>query len=203
MISWPWRLTPARTTPRMTAFRPGQSPPPVSTPMRMRGILPRAPPLTRSAAMFRRGGRRASRSGLALDPKRAVGRHVERHRLAELAHEPPALLMHAPGQEPPAPAVGDGAAGVVPAGRVAKEEMVAVQPVRPEPRRGAQLMGAALGDDAAAQPDGAVVALRRAEEDPPLAAQADELRDLELAQLPRRREGRRGVPADEIGGGRV
>src|SRR5829696_1188771 len=33
--SWPYSETPLRTTARMTAFRPGQSPPPVSTPIRI------------------------------------------------------------------------------------------------------------------------------------------------------------------------
>src|SRR5690349_169673 len=33
--SCPWALIPLRTTPRMTAFSPGQSPPPVSTPILM------------------------------------------------------------------------------------------------------------------------------------------------------------------------
>src|SRR5215218_3470930 len=36
-MSWPSRPAPARTTPRMTALRPGQSPPPVRTPMRAIG----------------------------------------------------------------------------------------------------------------------------------------------------------------------
>src|SRR3954468_7652818 len=38
MIWCPWRLTPARTTPRITALRPGQSPPPGRLPKR--GIGP-------------------------------------------------------------------------------------------------------------------------------------------------------------------
>src|SRR5919198_5943585 len=37
MIWWPWRFTPARTTPRMTALSPGQSPPPVRMPIRAIG----------------------------------------------------------------------------------------------------------------------------------------------------------------------
>src|SRR3954468_3300054 len=37
MIWCPWRLTPARTTPRITALRPGQSPPPVRMPKRAIG----------------------------------------------------------------------------------------------------------------------------------------------------------------------
>src|SRR3954453_20427835 len=40
--SWPWTLIPWRTMARMTALRPGQSPPPVSTPKRI------APSLTPS-----------------------------------------------------------------------------------------------------------------------------------------------------------
>src|SRR3954447_14161954 len=34
MISCSWKTAPLRTTARITAFRPGQSPPPVSMPMR-------------------------------------------------------------------------------------------------------------------------------------------------------------------------
>src|SRR6185436_18927489 len=38
--SWPWTWMPLVTTPRMTALSPGQSPPPVNIPMRIRGNLP-------------------------------------------------------------------------------------------------------------------------------------------------------------------
>src|SRR5215467_13703170 len=38
MNSYPNSVTPRRTTARMTAFRPGQSPPPVSTPTRILGL---------------------------------------------------------------------------------------------------------------------------------------------------------------------
>ena len=40
MNSWPYSRSPRRTSARITAFRPGQSPPPVSTPILMAAFLP-------------------------------------------------------------------------------------------------------------------------------------------------------------------
>jgi hypothetical protein len=54
-ISWPWSSIPRRTTARITAFRPGQSPPPVSTPIRTTGTIParvRMPAVRRAPALI-------------------------------------------------------------------------------------------------------------------------------------------------------
>ena len=62
-ISWPWSSIPLRTTARITAFRPGQSPPPVSTPIRTTGTIP---------ALVRMARRETCRPSLILRRRRCA-----------------------------------------------------------------------------------------------------------------------------------
>src|ERR1700736_1861157 len=86
--SSPWTWTPLRTTARMTAFRPGQSPPPVRTPMRTSVSVPRTRRLGRigdstgpeSAAAVGQGVATTPRPGSASldDVERVAFRVAER-----------------------------------------------------------------------------------------------------------------------------
>src|SRR3984957_7978847 len=91
--SRPYSCMPLRTTARITAFKPGQSPPPVRTPTRMTSTIvgsgPRADGCRMSAGKTRRGGRSGRavtalavgivpvcRSGPVAGVARGRGRHV-------------------------------------------------------------------------------------------------------------------------------
>ena len=65
-ISRPWSSMPRRTTARITAFRPGQSPPPVSTPIRTLATIPTLVRMARRGHDERQplGGTLACASGL-------------------------------------------------------------------------------------------------------------------------------------------
>ena len=189
--------TPSRTTPRITAFRPGQSPPPVRTPIRMRGILACGPDRTRVRPVIRRQTRPAS--DVAATDRTPPGPTVERHRVADLAGEPAVLVVAAPRQELPCATVLDDARRVPASAVGAEEERVLLEGERAEARRAREHVRAALGTDPrACEPRRAVVALERAEEHAPRAAEPHELRDLELAQLPGRRQRRPRLPGLEV-----
>ena len=82
---------------------------------------------------------------------------------------------------------------------IADEERVAIERVRALAVGGAEVVGAALGDEAlATAPGGTVVVLRRAEQDPPRAPEPDALRHLQVPELARCGQRRPGLPAAEV-----
>ena len=163
----------------------------------MRGILACGPDRTRVRPVIRRQTRPAS--DVAATDRTPPGPTVERHRVADLAGEPAVLVVAAPRQELPCATVLDDARRVPASVVGAEEERVLLERERAEARRAREHVRAALGTDPRArEPRRAVVALERAEEHAPGAAEPHELRDLELAQLAGRRQRRAGLPGLEV-----
>src|SRR6478672_8674054 len=100
--SWPYTPTPLRTTARITALSPGQSPPPVSTPMRMDqtlgGVGQGVPPgqvvarVGEGVVLVRRSRRERGRTGVLPLLAQLVGE--PRYGTAQRAHVAPQLREH-------------------------------------------------------------------------------------------------------------
>src|SRR5215216_4318256 len=121
-------------------------------------------------------------------PTRARG---DRHRVAQLTDESAALVVEPPGEESPQSAMAQEPAAVVPTDGIANEEAILVQGEVAEPLRRREIVRAALASNTwTAEPHHAVVVLRRTEQDPPGAAELDELRQFEFRELagPRQRQ---------------
>ena len=81
--SKPYSVTPLRTTARMTALRPGQSPPPVSTPTRMVLLMALGTGQGRARlalSIARRLSNRTRGRGRSTSPERAGRRRAARRR---------------------------------------------------------------------------------------------------------------------------
>src|SRR5436305_11387886 len=78
-ISNPCALMPRRTTARITALRPGQSPPPVRMPMRATGAI-YSTPGGRAGTRISRAGRRPAQASASRSEILRIGRAAERRR---------------------------------------------------------------------------------------------------------------------------